>query len=676
MATGGSGIYTWSVSVGSLPAGLSLAAATGVISGQPTTAGTSNFTIQVTDTNSATAAAQFALTINLALTISVTPNSGNAGLSLQVAITGTNTNFVQGVTQASFGPGISVGGAAAGEFGPVTVTDATDATAEIAISATAATGSQTVTVTTGTEQASLVNGFTILPAIAYVNIDMTTTTPIVSGFSGFDDEHTITGVEYYDPKFVSAVQALKPGWIRFPGGTVSMAFDWQAGHYNQTWINQLSTEVTTSTTQSLQLAQELTQAQGGVNFSDYATFLQAVGAWGVVVFDSYSDTNPDSASNMVVAAQSAGVDIREWELGNEAYFYPGVYPNADAYASASYSPYYTGLVSANPSGAIGVFFRGAFSGIGGNYEAWDNAMAAYSPAYWGAVSQHFYPSTDISLSTLLQEETLNGLLAHGTTEYLSSYLLPLIGANTPIFITEVNEGPGSTPFETYLYNGIYLAEFIERMSTVSNVQGVGATALYLGNNFDEGLIRAVDDFQTYLLGQIKANPNYSTNTATDPNTQFSFYYSAPALALEVLNLAINNSTNIWPTTVTGSPTVPILGYDGNPVPALFAQGYMGDNGTNYLVVTNKSGAAVPLGLEVNGSLLETMVTVSYVSNSDTAQNTATDQTNVQIVTTTSPNPITIGPYSVTRIEWTQPAAPIPGRTPRHRFPGRSGRMEP
>jgi hypothetical protein len=190
------------------------------------------------------------------------------------------------------------------------------------------------------------------------------------------------------------------------------------------------------------------------------------------------------------------------------------------------------------------------------------------------------------------------------------------------------------------------------MSTVPNVKAVGSTALYLGNTYNEGIIRAVDDFQTYLLDQIAANPNYSTDTATDPNTQFSFYLSAPGLALEVLNLAVNNSTGIWPTTVTGSPTVPILGYDGNPVPAVFAQGYVGNGGVHYLVVTNKSGAAVPLGLEVNGTLLETTVTVSYVSNaSDTAQNTATAQSAVQIVNTTSPNPITIGPYSVTRIQW-------------------------
>ena len=45
-ATGGDGSYTWTVTVGTLPAGLSLAT-DGTISGTPTTAGTSNFTVQV-----------------------------------------------------------------------------------------------------------------------------------------------------------------------------------------------------------------------------------------------------------------------------------------------------------------------------------------------------------------------------------------------------------------------------------------------------------------------------------------------------------------------------------------------------------------------------------------------------------------------------------------------------
>lgn len=48
-ATGGTGARTWLIVEGSLPAGLTLNSATGVISGTPTETGTSSFTVQVQD---------------------------------------------------------------------------------------------------------------------------------------------------------------------------------------------------------------------------------------------------------------------------------------------------------------------------------------------------------------------------------------------------------------------------------------------------------------------------------------------------------------------------------------------------------------------------------------------------------------------------------------------------
>src|ERR1039457_6527998 len=46
--------YTWAVSAGALPAGITLNSTTGQISGEPKAAGTAHFTIQVTDANGAT----------------------------------------------------------------------------------------------------------------------------------------------------------------------------------------------------------------------------------------------------------------------------------------------------------------------------------------------------------------------------------------------------------------------------------------------------------------------------------------------------------------------------------------------------------------------------------------------------------------------------------------------
>ncbi|MFJ9074830.1 putative Ig domain-containing protein [Streptomyces sp. NPDC102278] len=60
-ATGGAAPYTWTA--GGLPAGLTIAATTGTVTGAPTTAGTSNVTVTATDTAGRKASASFTWTV-------------------------------------------------------------------------------------------------------------------------------------------------------------------------------------------------------------------------------------------------------------------------------------------------------------------------------------------------------------------------------------------------------------------------------------------------------------------------------------------------------------------------------------------------------------------------------------------------------------------------------------
>ena len=67
-ASGGIPPYTWNVQIGSLPQGLSLSQ-TGTISGTPTAAGTSTFTMQVKDNVLTTSSQQFNLTVNAGVSV-------------------------------------------------------------------------------------------------------------------------------------------------------------------------------------------------------------------------------------------------------------------------------------------------------------------------------------------------------------------------------------------------------------------------------------------------------------------------------------------------------------------------------------------------------------------------------------------------------------------------------
>jgi large repetitive protein len=71
-ANGGTGAYNWSVVSGSLPAGLSLNATTGAISGTPTASGSSSFTVQVSDANGNTGTKALGITVNPVPTITTT----------------------------------------------------------------------------------------------------------------------------------------------------------------------------------------------------------------------------------------------------------------------------------------------------------------------------------------------------------------------------------------------------------------------------------------------------------------------------------------------------------------------------------------------------------------------------------------------------------------------------
>lgn len=146
-ATGGMLPYTWSVTSGTLPGGLTLNAATGVISGTPTERNNFSFTVMVTDARAGTASFSLSISIDELLSISTASLAGGivgAPYSQSLAATGGMLPYTWSVTSGTLPGGLTVNTATGTISGTPTsknvfpftvmVTDAQTATASVSLS--------------------------------------------------------------------------------------------------------------------------------------------------------------------------------------------------------------------------------------------------------------------------------------------------------------------------------------------------------------------------------------------------------------------------------------------------------------------------------------------------------------------------------------------------------------
>ncbi len=131
----------------------------------------------------------FYVTQGPAVVSKVSPSAANQGDTLDVTITGTNTNWVQGITQLTLPIGI---------FNSFSVLSPTSATVNITVSKTAPVGLATVTMTTLGEVATEANAFQVIqtqPQMLFINPASaaqgdTKTVTITSLYTHFDSTTT------------------------------------------------------------------------------------------------------------------------------------------------------------------------------------------------------------------------------------------------------------------------------------------------------------------------------------------------------------------------------------------------------------------------------------------------------------------------------------------------------
>jgi len=212
-ATGGTGVYTWSVASGSLPPGLTLDPAKGLISGTPTTLGNYKFTAKVTDAAGLSGTANLSIYVEGVVVVSQTcgasptpsvcpsdstgiPYTNPDGSPVQLVATGGLAPYTWSVSSGSLPPGLSLD-----------PTSCTNSTVPCVISGTPT--SNTINAATFTVQVA--DSESPIPAVGTSKFSITimsiTTTSLPQGSPG---------VSYTNPNG-SPVQLMAAGGVPFSG---------------------------------------------------------------------------------------------------------------------------------------------------------------------------------------------------------------------------------------------------------------------------------------------------------------------------------------------------------------------------------------------------------------------------------------------------------------------------
>jgi sugar lactone lactonase YvrE len=266
---GGTSPYTWTLTTGVLPAGLSLSPA-GVISGIPSTAGTYNFTVQITDAAALKATQSFTIIVVAAPPIARTGVFAHIAVggpwttTIYVANASANQAIVSLVLHADDGSALSL---------PMTVTQQGASQSLTAASVNTVIGPEaTLVITAGPQVASTVTGW----------VDVLSSIPL-NGFAVFSTTESGTPSE-----------GTSPLQTEFES-TIDLPYDDRSGFVTAVALANLSTSATTITATifdptGVQLGvQTLTlPANGHTSFLFPDQLPQTAGQQGIVQFQSSS----------------------------------------------------------------------------------------------------------------------------------------------------------------------------------------------------------------------------------------------------------------------------------------------------------------------------------------------------------------------------------------------------
>ncbi len=543
-ATGGSGVYTWSIASGSLPPGLSLSGAR--IAGIPTTAGQYSFTVKATD-GATSAQQQLSIAITSAVAIATASLPGGtvgAPYSRSLAATGGSGTYTWSIANGSLPPGLSLSGAS--------------------IAGTPTTAGQfsfTVKVTDGTTSAQQQFSITIASGVGIA------TTSLPGGTVGAPYTQSLAATGGSGAYTWSMSSGSLPPGLALSGATIS-GTPTTAGQYSFTvkvTDGATSAQQQLSITISSAVVISTTSLPGGVAGAPYSQSLSAAGGSGSYTWSiangslppglslsgaTIAGTPTTAGSYTFTASVTDGVSSAQQQLSisiSAAIAITGC-PSASAVAGQAYSsslsatggaPPYSWSVSGGqlPPGLNLNPGSGAITGV-------PNAAGAYNVTFQAKDSQSGAATQACTINVGAALAITTASLAAGTVGISYSQSLAATGG-TPPYSWSITSGslPGGLTLSGAQIAGTPSAAgafaFSVRVTDSANATADAALSITIG----AGVSVATCPASAAIVGQAYS----SSATATGGQTPYSWSVATGQLP-PGLSLAASSGT------VSGTPT--------------------------------------------------------------------------------------------------------------------------
>ncbi|MBU3011282.1 fibronectin type III domain-containing protein [Polaribacter vadi] len=457
-----------------------------------------------------------------------------------------------------------------------------------------------------------------------ININTKQGHKINKGTSGFNVRIADKVWSYTHPDFIKSVKELKPGWLRYFSGTMGDAFSSATGQYDLDYISKFDHP------KPFLKGHRYLKVKGPHRIIDLYKLLREVNGKLIVTVNAFAES-PEMILELARFCKNNNIKVEVWQFCNEPYFYV---PNRNRYwwndgydYAAKMKPYADAIQQIFPDAQLTL-----------NY-TWDgvwtfmkeiNKYQEEKGAYWNVFSKHSYaPHTGKKETREQAYKRANTKLLEATSKAAMTQIEAYTWQDVPMVITEF--GVWNSPLNG-IYSGIYNIEYVMRQLEHKNTQYIGAHEV--SNKY----------YPLHKNSQVIEDA-FKNNVAIDTDTiSTGIRRDIEGKAYKIYNEAVNNSEFVFKTDL--EKMVLVDGLKKTKVDGMFAQSYKGNNGFNYLIISNRGNQANKFQLKIDDKIFKGDLFASYISANSIAVR------NPDITTTEFKNGlISVKPFSLSVIKW-------------------------